>query len=202
MRLFLIRHGKTPGNLRRAYVGAADEPLAAQGEEEARQLADSGLVPAVEGVYASPMLRCRQTAEILYPHQKAVLFEDLRECDFGIFEGKTYEELKEDSRYRMWISQGGWGEIPQGESAAAFRSRCERGFLGILRDAREKNLSSCAVICHGGTIQSILARYSGEEDFYRWQVKSLHGYEIQWEEDAWETTGRIQVTGPFGPGER
>lgn len=63
MKVLLLRHGETPGNRRRAYIGSTDEPLSPQGREQAQAVA----VPPVERVYGSPMLRCRQTAEILFP---------------------------------------------------------------------------------------------------------------------------------------
>lgn len=113
MKVLLLRHGETPGNRRRAYIGSTDEPLSPQGREQAQAVA----VPPVERVYGSPMLLRRQTAEILFPGAEYHPVPDLRECDFGAFEGKSYEELKDDPAYRSWIDSGGEGEIPEGESA-------------------------------------------------------------------------------------
>ena len=65
MELLLIRHSITAGNLARRYVGRTDEGLCPEGERLARESA-AGL-PEPELVYSSPMLRCRQTAELLFP---------------------------------------------------------------------------------------------------------------------------------------
>lgn len=195
MKVLLLRHGETPGNRRRAYIGSTDEPLSPQGREQAQAVA----VPPVERVYGSPMLRCRQTAEILFPGAEYHPVPDLRECDFGAFEGKSYEELKDDPAYRSWIDSGGEGEIPEGESAPAFRRRCTEAFASLVEDAAGRGLSSCAVVCHGGSIMAILAHYSGEGDFYRWQVKNAAGYFILWEESAWREEKRVKVLGPFPP---
>ena len=90
MTVYLIRHGQTQGNLERRYIGSTDQPLCPQGREalEGREM------PSVDGLYVSPLLRCRQTAAILFPNRGMEVVEDLRECDFGAFEGRTYEELK------------------------------------------------------------------------------------------------------------
>ena len=67
MRWILIRHGKTRGNLEGRYVGCrTDEPLSPEGIEELKQRS----YPRAEWVYVSPMSRCIETAEILYPGVK------------------------------------------------------------------------------------------------------------------------------------
>ena len=62
MTVYLIRHGQTQGNLERRYIGSTDQPLCPQGREalEGREM------PSVDGLYVSPLLRCRQTAAILF----------------------------------------------------------------------------------------------------------------------------------------
>ena len=197
MKVLLLRHGETMGNQRRAYIGSTDEPLSPKGREQVQYV--SLLVPLVERVYGSPMLRCCQTAEILFPGAEYHPVPDLRECDFGTFEGKTYEELKDDPAYRSWIDSGGEGEIPGGEPAPAFRRRCVKAFASLVEDAAGRGISSCAVVCHGGSIMAILAHYSGEGDFYRWQVQNAAGYFIQWEESAGREEKRVKVLGPFPP---
>ena len=49
------------------------------------------------------MKRCIQTAQIIYPGREAVVVDDLKECDFGRFEGKNYIELSGDAYYQKWI---------------------------------------------------------------------------------------------------
>ena len=66
MELLLIRHSITPGNLKKQYIGSTDQPLAPEGEALARERAAS--MPPAEALWISPMLRCRQTAAILFPN--------------------------------------------------------------------------------------------------------------------------------------
>ena len=143
--------------------------------------------------------RCRQTAEILFPGAEYHPVPDLRECDFGAFEGKSYEELKDDPAYRSWIDSGGEGEIPEGESAPAFRLRCTEAFASLWRTQSEGPfLLRCGLPWgeHHGNSRP----YSGEGDFYRWQVKNAAGYFILWEESAWREEKRVKGFGPLPTG--
>ena len=82
IRMYLIRHGSTPGNREHRYIGRTEEDLCEEGI-----LALKGQeAPEVQRIYASPMRRCIQTAKILYPGRAPVKIEEFRECDFGSFE--------------------------------------------------------------------------------------------------------------------
>ena len=65
MEFVLIRHSLTPGNLEKQYVGSTDQPLAPEGEALARERRER--MPEVDGIWVSPLKRCRQTAELLFP---------------------------------------------------------------------------------------------------------------------------------------
>ena len=93
MRVVLIRHSKTAGNLKGRYIGTTDEPLC----EEGIRLLEGKTYPAAELVYVSPMKRCRETASLIYPTLTQREEPLLRECDFGEFENKNYKEEKFDS---------------------------------------------------------------------------------------------------------
>ena len=93
-KLHLIRHGITEGNLNGQYIGRTELPLAPGGVAALKNLTEKIEYPAVEKIYSSPMLRCRQTAKIVYPEREILVVPDLIEYDFGEFEGKTAEELE------------------------------------------------------------------------------------------------------------
>lgn len=127
MKIILIRHGKTAGNLEGRYVGRTDEPLCAAGREA---LAGRKL-PRAEKLFVSPLLRCRETAEILWPGQDQIAVSDLSECDFGGFEMKNYAELNGNADYQAWIDSGGTLPFPGGESQRAFQARVCAAFEQI-----------------------------------------------------------------------
>ena len=75
------------------YIGRTDEPLSQKGREQLLTLQKKGVYPAAACVAASPLERCRQTAELLYPGQAPCVFDQFREMDFGAFEGHNYEAV-------------------------------------------------------------------------------------------------------------
>ena len=73
---------QTRGNLLRQYVGSQDHPLAPEGVALAERR--RGEMPPIDGLWVSPMLRCRQTAEILFPGVEQRLVDALKECDLSL----------------------------------------------------------------------------------------------------------------------
>ncbi len=188
MRIDLIRHGKTWGNTLNRYIGITDEPIM---EEERERI--SGLqYDRPQVVYTSPLLRCRQTAELLYPKVPYHTVSDLSECNFGAFENKNWKELSGNRDYQAWIDSNGTLPFPGGEDTFAFRKRSCQAFLSILRECRKAQVSHAVLVVHGGTIMSILEAYGiPEKSFYDWHVKNAEGYHTEWEdEDELDMDGR------------
>lgn len=175
MTVYLIRHGQTQGNLERRYIGSTDQPLCPQG----RRALEGKNMPTVDTVYVSPLLRCRETAAVLFPHQRAQTIEDLRECDFGAFENHTYEELKDDPAYRAWLDTGGAAAPPGGESKARQQERTVRAFLELA--ARHGPEDTIALVVHGGTIMALLETLEERHEFYRWQAPNGGGFVCRWD---------------------
>lgn len=187
--LLLIRHGKTAGNLLGRYIGSrTDEPLCDEGREG---LAGKQL-PEVERLYVSPMKRCVETAEILWPgfdRKKMQKVTDLRECDFGDFENKNYKELSGNRDYQAWIDSNGTLPFPNGESMDAFKSRCLEAFARIVEEvsgAEQEWIASgktgifrAGIVVHGGTIMAILEQYGyPKAAYFDYQVKNGCGYRL------------------------
>ena len=118
-KIHLIRHGLTDGNLKGQYIGKTDLPLSAVGVTALRQLAEENEYPKVDMVYSSPMLRAVQSARILYPSKDIQTVDNLREIDFGIFEGKTANELENSAEYADWAA-GRINGAPNGEDNTEF----------------------------------------------------------------------------------
>ena len=106
MRIYLIRHGKTPGNQLNRYIGITDEPVL---EEDQEQLKKQNY-PKAERLFVSPLLRCRQTAACIYPGQEQQVIQNLRECDFGRFENKNWKEMTGDAEYQAWVDSNAKGD--------------------------------------------------------------------------------------------
>lgn len=173
MKIYLIRHGKTAGNLEKRYIGITDEPLCQEGISELK----NRKYPGCEIVVSSPMRRCIETAKIIYPDKKPVICDDLSECDFGDFEGKNYLELSENCDYQKWIDSGGNLPFPNGEDPKDFKKRCIRGFDETLKNYPDKK--SIAFVIHGGVIMAVLEYYT-KCGFYDNQIKNGDLIEFLW----------------------
>ena len=187
--LILIRHGKTAGNLLGRYIGSrTDEPLCDEGREG---LARKQL-PEVERLYVSPMRRCVETAELLWPEfdqKKIQKVTDLRECDFADFENKNYKELSGNGDYQAWIDSNGTLPFPNGESMDAFKSRCLEAFARIVEEVSgaeqewsasgKTGIFRAGIVVHGGTIMAILEQYGyPKAAYFDYQVKNGCGYRL------------------------
>ena len=191
MRLILLRHGKTAGNLDGRYIGRTDEPLCPDGIQALKLKS----YPQAAAVYCSPLLRCRETAALLYPGHPVEAVADFRECDFGIFEGKNYEELKENRAYQRWLDSGGRLAFPHGEGREAFSNRVAKAFDRLASVWRGNEPPSAALVVHGGTIMAILERFAvPHRDFYAWQVKNGEAYtaELCWTEEGRAVLKRVE----------
>lgn len=149
-------------------------------------------------VYTSPMLRCVQTAKLLFPNIRPYVVEDFREMGFGEFEYKNYAELSGDARYQAYIDSGGVMDFPGAETQERFRARVREAFEQCVMDnglMYELGPRVCGVVAeeeasmagrpekpfvfcvHGGTIMAILDAYSvPHRDYFEWQVPNASGF--------------------------
>lgn len=200
--LTLIRHGATASNLEHRYLGRTDEPLCTEGvrmleryQREGRYR-KSGGYRAEDALFTGPMLRCRQTAAILFPECEPVCIPEWTEMDFGRFEGKNYEELNGDPDYQAWIDSGGTIPFPGGESRTALQERTARGFHRMMdhvagqavcraagqvayrtagQRTQEREKRRIVAVVHGGTVMALLSALFGEE-YFAHQPKCGEGY--------------------------
>lgn len=158
-KIHLLRHGMTEANADGRYIGRTDLPLSAEGLAALLALKEKYQYPGAVRFFTSPLTRCRQTLEVLYPGCEPTLVEGLAECDFGDWEGKSLRQLKTDERFLQWM-EGGSREIPGGESTEDFRQRVCAAFEAVV-DTLIHNGETEAVICtHGGVITLLMQLYS------------------------------------------
>lgn len=157
-RLILIRHGEPVDDAHGLCYGSLDFGLSPAGQEHARQIATALADIAYGAVYASPRCRARETAEPLAVARgiDVAVDDDLREIDFGDFEGRRYEEIEaaEPELYRTWMQSPTTVRFPNGESYADVSVRALRAFERI-RTAHQCGV----VVTHGGVIRAGLAAW-------------------------------------------
>lgn len=176
-----IRHGATKANFEHRYLGRTDEPLSKEGSRQLVEKSKTGRYGAVGLVFTSPMLRCRQTAEILFPKTEQYVIPQWREIDFGAFEGKTYQDLQGNTEYQAWLDSGGSLPFPGGESREAFIKRVLLGWeraADCLERKTEAAAGEYAAVVHGGTIMALCSRLLGGA-YFDYQVSCGEGLRMK-----------------------
>lgn len=177
----ILRHGKTEFNERHCYIGITDEELSENGINELKEKAKSGIYSDIDMLFTSPMKRAVQSSKIMYPQMNGTIIEEFSEMDFGSFEGKNYDELKDNLFYRKWIDEargiskeeidelyGDIGDpkkvgIQMPEEMDSYYGRVLEGFMKVLKMSEERN--EVSVVAHGGTIMAVASALS-KEDYY------------------------------------
>lgn len=175
----LYRHGMTKENERSAYIGWTDSPLSVKGKRDIKRL--KPLIDDVDIVFSSPLRRCVQTAALLFPEHEMIKVHSFKEIHFGAFEGKTYEQLKEDSNYQRWMAQPFTVRPPKGETFVEFSNRIQKGWQFVRQKMITLQLTSIAIVTHGGVIRYLLSLFaSNRQSFFTWSIPFAGGYRLIW----------------------
>ena len=198
--LYLIRHGATKANREHRYLGRTEEPLSEEGREALKAFQKKGIYPdpaSLQALFVSPMERCRETAELLFGDCEQHMIPEFREMDFGLFEGKNYQDLRGNAQYQAWIDSNGTLPFPKGESREDFIARCGRGFEEMLRIVTAEGISrneerkNIAAVVHGGTIMAVCSSFTDGE-YYDFQIGNGEGYRCK--VTVGQSSGEIQIT--------
>lgn len=179
LNLYLLRHGKTLANEKKLYCGVTDLPLSEKGIEELALLKEKISYPEAEKYFTSGALRANDTIGILYENKDFEEVKGFFEYNFGDFEMKSYEELKDNKDYINWITDKSLSfKCPGGESKEEYRKRIKEEFVIFIK--KIKDVNSALVISHGGTIGTILEEfYDSNKSFYEWQPSYGRGYKLE-----------------------
>ena len=170
MSIYLIRHGKTRANEDHLYCGSTDLPLSPKGRAELGELRYD-IHPT--RFVTSGMRRTNETLRSLFGDVPFLADTRFREVDFGDFEMKSYDMLKDDPTYQAWITGDNEANVPpKGESGVQMTRRVLAAFSELP--------DGTALISHGGVIAAIMAaRFPAEgKHRYQWQPANGHGYEL------------------------
>jgi broad specificity phosphatase PhoE len=172
--IVLVRHGETEGQSSIRYYGRTDVPLSDLGR--AQMVAVRDALRNRHGhrefarVFASPMRRAVEGAQLIASESAIVTIDEFIEVDFGLFEGLTADEIRE--RYPDEFARWSRDRLdpkftyPGGESRAAFAARVERGLdrmLGLWERDGGPSGGTALVVAHRGVIRTILRCLAGVE---------------------------------------
>jgi len=174
MKLTLLRHAQTEGSLRDLYYGATDIPALEQSLRELHEKAS--VYPQAEHYYTSGMLRTEQTLRAIYGDVPHTRLPGLREMDFGDFEMRSYDELKNDPAFRAWEEDSEHLPCPHGECVPELIARNMAAIAQVLATGED---SVC--IIHGGVTANLMMQwFDGDRfTFYR---KPGTGYTVTFAE--------------------
>ena len=192
MKIYLIRHGQTPGNALGRYIGRTDEPLSKEGLAKAHLLTPD---THVSSVFVTPLRRTQQTARVLFPNAEQTIVPDLREMDFGAFENRSAAEMENDADYRAWVEGGCTAPCPDGEGMAGFAERVGRCFYKLVRNAAAEGRESVRIVAHGGTLMAVLSLFAEDKQpYYSYGADNLTGWEAtaRFEGDTLTLTGLMR----------
>lgn len=182
--VYAVRHGVTLWNLEHKYLGHTDQPLMEERVMDLLPLKEQIKDHSFDRVLSSDLLRCRQTLEILQPQgiEDPKLDIRLREVHFGLWEGKTYDQLKEEPLYQNWLDDGMMNAPPAGESGVAVKKRVLDYMLAELDDlassSKDGSKKSLFVVTHGGVIRMLLHYFWPDIPFWSWKVEN--GKLLKW----------------------
>lgn len=189
LNIYIIRHGKTPLNERRCFIGKnIDEGLSEGGKAKLRPLAE---LSNCDYVFSGKMKRCAETADILFGNRKITIIDGFMEYDFGDFEGKNHEELDGNKDYQKWLDSNGKSGIPNAEDANDFWQRSVKTFEKVIKETintiesnedkedkeNTKEVYNIAMVLHSGNIMAIMNKYF-KGNPYQYQVGNGNGYLI------------------------
>jgi alpha-ribazole phosphatase len=170
-RLIIVRHGQTQMNLDGLFFGKLDPVLTELGEKQAYDARERLKEIKYDNIYSSDLKRASQTAEIVNYLDKEIQYDSrLQEIDFGIFEGLTYEEIKEKYPAQCVRSQNDWEnyDFETGESPKDLQKRAV-SFIESL-DLEKDNL----IVTHWGIIGCILSWYlsTGLKSYWNYSINN------------------------------
>jgi len=185
-KIHLLRTGSTVNDPEKLYVGQSDVPLSGRGRKTLKQMAKELPYPLVEHVYTSPLVRCVQTAEILYPNYQPQLVEGLEDMNLGRFEGKSFDELRDDAYFTCWLEDSFNNTPPGGEKVLDFTQRTTAAFDGVVRQMMRDKVSDAAVVTHGGVIMALMAAIALPRlPIHQWASDNGSGYTLLTNTQMW-----------------
>lgn len=154
MRILLIRHGETTGDVEDKYGGFYDDHLTSKGQSQLRETADRLKGEKIDVIFTSSLIRAQESAKIINTVVTAevVVLEGLKERNYGILGGLTKEEAKAKYPEAVELHKDPKNTDPQGESQEDFINRVLETFKTISGES----YGTVVAISHGGPIKTIL----------------------------------------------
>lgn len=192
--IYLFRHGLTKGNLNAQYIGHTDYPLTTDSINSLKSIKAHYHYPQVSAVFSSPLKRCLDSANIMFPKNNPLVINDLIEYNFGEFEECTAKDLENNEDFQNWIRGDINARTPYGESNAEFIQRVCAAFEKIVEGLMKTGTTESAIVGHAGVLMTILSCYGlPEAPMAHWQMDAGYGYKLRITPSLWMQTNKLEV---------
>ena len=192
----IFRHGLTDANENGVYIGRTDLPLSDAGREALMDKFDQLEYPKVQRVYSSPLERAVQTAEIIFPDREIVIVDDLREMDFGVFEGLPAEELVHLDSFKKWLKGGLDNPPPNGETLRSMMLRCYSALNLMILDMMKEGFTHAGAVTHSGILMNMLSCFGlPKKKPMEFVCEPGEGYEILVTAMMWQNGNTFEILG-------
>lgn len=167
--VFLIRHGETPWNVLGKFQGSNDIALSEKGIVQAHQLKER-FKSTFDFIYSSPLVRAYETAKILASvnEKEALIAKDLREINFGEWEGLSLKEIQEtyQEAFKLWKTDKVNAPLCGGDTSLKLASiRAKECILEIINKHKGDTI---AIVAHGGILKAALI------GLFQWDMDMYH----------------------------
>jgi probable phosphoglycerate mutase len=182
LRFLLVRHGETEWNRVSRFQGGIDVPLNDNGRTQAQQAGEFLKDVPIDFAITSPMLRPKETAEIIlkyHPKVELELQEEFREINHGLWEGKLESEIRQEypDLLRQWQIAPETVQMPEGENLQQVWDRAVACWDGIIQSAAmsDTELKTGLVVAHDAINKVILCHILGLSSESFWCIKQGNG---------------------------
>ncbi|NJM72968.1 MAG: histidine phosphatase family protein [Scytonema sp. RU_4_4] len=180
VRLLLVRHGETEWNRQTRFQGQIDVPLNDNGRQQAQKAAQFLKDVAIDFAVTSPMLRPKETAEIILQYHTDVnleLQDGLREISHGLWEGKLENEIEQEfpEELHRWRTTPAQVQMPEGENLQQVWERSVVAWESIVQTALTNQLKTGLVVAHDATNKTLLCHILGLSSEQFWNFRQGNG---------------------------
>ncbi len=178
MNIYLIRHGETYANENSQFAGFWDVELNERGKIQAEIVAGKLKDIEFDKIFVSDLQRAKDTCDAIARNRTVtpIVSENLREMNFGNWEGLKFQEIKEKDPelLQQWFDDYKHFKVPNGESTAEMYHRVTQFFKSVVSDYNIEDDVNLLFVAHGGVIQSLLSYlcYDALEGYWRFHIEN------------------------------
>ncbi|MBM7701993.1 histidine phosphatase family protein [Metabacillus iocasae] len=162
-----IRHGLTAANREKRYIGWTDVSLCQDGMDSLKS--SQLLIDRPDIIISSDLIRCVETTKLLFPGISYSPSSSWREINFGAWELRTYEDLKEKPHYQNWLNDPFNVSPIQGESFYEFSIRIWQAWDELIHLLMSRKYRHAVIVTHGGPLRLLASTFVPDRPhFWEW----------------------------------